>query len=130
MYATGELPCALEYPETRQTFPVLDCARDEADHALVRMTAQMPIRFTHIFMGGDSGPWASGFVSGCVRDPEAVRESSVFMDATAAMLAVIVLANAKAARTITASMAAVVTSVKITVFTRYFPRGTVVKASA
>lgn len=59
----------------------LDCARDEADRALVCMTAQMPIRFTHIFLGGDSGPWASGFVSGCVRDPEAVRESSVFMDA-------------------------------------------------
>lgn len=59
----------------------LDHARDEADRALVRMTAQMPIRFTHIFMGGDSGPWASGFVSGCVRDPEAVKGTSVYRDA-------------------------------------------------
>ena len=48
------------------------------------MTAQMPIRFTHIFMGGDSGPWASGFVSGCVRNPEAVRGTSVYHDAAQA----------------------------------------------
>lgn len=60
---------------------VLDHARDEADRALVRMTAQAPLRFTHILMGGDSGPWASGFVSGCVHDAEAVKGTVVYQDA-------------------------------------------------
>lgn len=60
----------------------LDHARDEADRALTRMTAQMPICFTHIVMGGDNGPhWASGFESGCVSDPEAVRGTAVYQDA-------------------------------------------------
>ena len=60
----------------------LDLARDEAERSLVRMTAQMPIRFTHIVLGGDAGPhWASGFVSGCVKDEEAVKQSSVYRGA-------------------------------------------------
>ena len=60
----------------------LDLARDEAERSLVRMTAQMPIRFTHIALGGDAGPhWASGFVSGCVKDEEAVKQSSVYRGA-------------------------------------------------
>ena len=57
----------------------LDLARNEAERSLVRMTAQMPIRFTHIVLGGDAGPhWASGFVSGCVKDEEAVKQSLVY----------------------------------------------------
>ena len=60
----------------------LDLARNEAERSLVRMTAQMPIRFTHIVLGGDAGPhWASGFVSGCVKDEEAVKQSSVYRGA-------------------------------------------------
>ena len=60
----------------------LDGARDKADRALVRMTAQMPIRFTHVLLGGDAGPhWVSGFVSGCVRDAEAVKQTTVYQDA-------------------------------------------------
>lgn len=60
----------------------LDLARDEADRALVRMTAQMPIRFTYIALGGDAGPhWASGFVSGCVTDTDAVKQTAVYQDA-------------------------------------------------
>ena len=57
-------------------------ARDEAERSLVRMTAQMPIRFTHIALGGDAGPhWASGFVSGSVTDAEAVKQSAVYQGA-------------------------------------------------
>lgn len=53
----------------------LDHACDEADRALVCMTAQMPIRFTYVTLGGDAGPcWASGFVSGSVMDEEAVQK--------------------------------------------------------
>lgn len=64
------------------TANALDCARDEADRALVRITAQMPIRFTHIVLGGDVGPhWASGFVSGSVTDKETVKQSSVYQNA-------------------------------------------------
>ncbi len=60
----------------------LDLARDEAERSLVRMTAQMPIRFTHIVLGGDTGPhWASGFVSGSVTDAETVKQSAVYQGA-------------------------------------------------
>lgn len=60
----------------------IDLARDEADRALVRMTAQMPIRFTHIALGGDAGPhWASGFASGSVTDEEAVKKTTVYQEA-------------------------------------------------
>ena len=60
----------------------LDLARDEADRALVRITAQMPIRFTRIVLGGDAGPhWAGGFVSGSVTDEKAVKETTVYQEA-------------------------------------------------
>ncbi len=60
----------------------LSRAREKAESALVRMTAQMPIRFTRILLGGDAGPhWASGFVSGCVTDTDAVKQTPVYQDA-------------------------------------------------
>ncbi len=60
----------------------LDRACDEADRALAHMTAQMPIRFTRILLGGDAGPhWASGFVSGSVTDAEAVKQTAVYLEA-------------------------------------------------
>ncbi len=60
----------------------LASTREQAERALVRMTAQMPIRFTHISMGGDAGPhWASGFVSGCVKEPELIKGTAVYQDA-------------------------------------------------
>ena len=60
----------------------LDLARDEAERSLVRMTAQMPIRFTYIALGGDAGPhWASGFASGSVTDEEAVKKTTVYQEA-------------------------------------------------
>ena len=60
----------------------LSRAWEEAESALVRITAQMPIRFTRILLGGDAGPnWTSGFVSGCVKDAEAVRQTAVYQDA-------------------------------------------------
>ena len=60
----------------------IDLARDEADRALVRMTAQLPIRFTYIALGGDSGPhWASGFASGSATDEETVKKTTVYQEA-------------------------------------------------
>lgn len=60
----------------------LSRAREEAERALVRMTAQMPIRFTRILLGGDAGPhWASGFVSGAVTDAGMVKQTPVYQDA-------------------------------------------------
>ena len=60
----------------------IDLARDEADRTLVRMTAQMPIRFTYIALGGDAGPhWTSGFASGSVTDEEAVKKTTVYQEA-------------------------------------------------
>ena len=59
----------------------LDLARNEAERSLVRMTAQMPIRFTHIALGGDAGPhWASGFASGSVTDEEAIKKTAVYQE--------------------------------------------------
>ena len=59
----------------------LDLARDEAEAALRRMTAQKPVRFTRILLGGDAGPhWASGFVSGSVTSMETVKQTAVYQD--------------------------------------------------
>ena len=59
----------------------LDFARDESESALRRMTAQMPVRFTRILLGGDAGPhWAGGFVSGSVTSAGGVRQTSVYQD--------------------------------------------------
>ena len=59
----------------------LDLARDEAERALVRMTAQMPIRFSRILLGGDAGPhWASGFVSGSVTSAGGVRQTALYQE--------------------------------------------------
>ena len=57
-------------------------ARDEVESALVRITAQMPIRFSRILLGWETGPCVSGFVSGAVRDAEAVRETSLYDEAS------------------------------------------------
>lgn len=60
----------------------LSKAREQTESTLVRMTAQMPIRFTHIALGGDAGPhWAGGIVSGSVTDAEAVKQSPVYQEA-------------------------------------------------
>ena len=60
----------------------LDLARDEADSALRRMTARMPIRFTRILLGGDAGPhWVSGFVSGSVTSAGGVRQTALYQEA-------------------------------------------------
>ena len=60
----------------------LSRAWEEAESALVRMTARMPIRFTRILLGGDAGTnWVSSFVSGCVKDAEAVKQTAVYQDA-------------------------------------------------
>lgn len=60
----------------------LSLACGEAESALRRMTAQMPIRFTRILLGGDAGPhWASGFASGAVTSAEAVKQTAVYQEA-------------------------------------------------
>lgn len=60
----------------------LNLARDETEAALQCMTAQMPIRFTRILLGGDAGPhWESGFVSGSVTSTETVKRTAVYQDA-------------------------------------------------
>ena len=60
----------------------LSHAIEETEGALVRMTAQMPIRFTCILLGGDAGPhWASGFASGAVTDAGMVKQTLVYQKA-------------------------------------------------
>ena len=57
-------------------------AGDEAESALVRLTAQMPIRFSRVLLGWETGPCISGFVSGAVRDADAVRETALYNEAS------------------------------------------------
>ena len=60
----------------------LDLACGEAEHALRCMTAQLPIRFTRVLLGGDAGPhWASGYASGSVTDAEAVKQTAIYQKA-------------------------------------------------
>ncbi len=57
-------------------------AREQAESVLLRMTAQMPICFTRVLLGGDAGPhWVSGFASGAVKDVEAVKKTGVYATA-------------------------------------------------
>lgn len=59
----------------------LDHVRDQAERALRRMTARMPIRFTRILLGGDAGPhWGSGFAPGSVTDEEGLRQTDVYRE--------------------------------------------------
>lgn len=55
--------------------------REQAECALLRMTAQTPIRFTRVLLGGDAGPWVGGFASGAVMDAGAVRKTAVYDEA-------------------------------------------------
>ncbi len=60
----------------------LSKTREQAESTLLRMTAQMPIRFTRVLLGGDAGPhWVSGFVSGSVTNTEAVKQTDVYTKA-------------------------------------------------
>ena len=60
----------------------LNLACDEAEHTLQRMTAQMPIRFTYILLGGDAGPhWANGYASGAVTDIKAIKQTAIYQEA-------------------------------------------------
>ena len=57
-------------------------ARDEAESTLVRITAKMPIRFSRILLGWETGPCVSGFASGSVRDADTVKETAVYDEAS------------------------------------------------
>jgi len=60
----------------------LDVALDATYHAVLHMTARLPIRFTRVLLGGDTGPfWECGFVSGTVTDAEQVRKTTVYESA-------------------------------------------------
>ncbi len=56
----------------------LSHAVDQAENTLLRMTAQMPIRFTRVLLGGERGPCESDFVSGAVTDAEAVKATELY----------------------------------------------------
>ena len=53
-------------------------ARDQVQEQLLRLTAQRPICFTRILLGGEMGPWGEDFVSGSVTDADSVRRTELF----------------------------------------------------
>lgn len=56
----------------------LSSTREQVESTLLRMTAQMPIRFTRVLLGGERGPCESDFVSGSVTDAEAVKATALY----------------------------------------------------
>ena len=53
-------------------------AREQWESTLLRMTAQMPIRFTRVLLGGECGPCESDFVSGSVTDADSVKATALY----------------------------------------------------
>lgn len=56
----------------------LSSTREQVESTLLRMTAQMPIRFTRVLLGGERGPCESDFVSGSVTDADAVKATALY----------------------------------------------------
>jgi len=56
----------------------LSRAVSQAKNTLLRMTTQMPIRFTRVLLGGECGPSESDFVSGAFTDAEAVKDTELY----------------------------------------------------
>ena len=56
----------------------LSRVREQVESSLLRMTAQMPIRFTRILLGGERGPCESDFVSGAVVETEGVQATELY----------------------------------------------------
>ena len=53
-------------------------ARDQVREQLLRLTAQRPICFTRVLLGGEMGPCDEDFVSGSVTDADSVRNTDLF----------------------------------------------------
>ena len=53
-------------------------ARDQVESQLRRLTAQRPICFTRILLGGERGPGDEDFVSGSVTDADGVRGTALY----------------------------------------------------
>lgn len=53
-------------------------AYDQSASMLRHMTARMPIRFTRILLGWETGPCESAYVSGAVTTPEEVTDTLLF----------------------------------------------------
>ena len=53
-------------------------ARDQVQEQLLCLTAQRPICFTRILLGGEMGPCDEDFVSGSVTDADGVRGTELF----------------------------------------------------
>ena len=53
-------------------------ARDQVESQLRRLTAQRPVCFTRILLGGEMGPWGEDFVSGSVTDTDGIRGTELF----------------------------------------------------
>ena len=53
-------------------------ARDQVESQLRRLTAQRPICFTRVLLGGEMGPGDEDFVSGSVTDADGVRGTELY----------------------------------------------------
>ena len=60
--------------------PGLSDLQDEVQSALLRITAQQPIRFTRILLGPERGPCDSALVAGIVNTVEAVRQTGFYRE--------------------------------------------------
>lgn len=53
-------------------------ARDQVQEQILSLTAQRPICFTRVLLGGEMGPCDEDFVSGSVTDADSVRNTDLF----------------------------------------------------
>ena len=60
--------------------PGLSKLQDGVQHALLRITAQQPVRFTRILLGPERGPCDSALVAGIVNTAEAVRQTEFYRE--------------------------------------------------
>ena len=58
----------------------LDTARDQVESAILHTTLRQPLRFTRVVIGGEWGPYESGFVSGVMRDPAEIMSTELYRD--------------------------------------------------
>lgn len=58
----------------------LSRAKDWVGHELPHITALQPIRFTRLLLGPETGPVASDFLPGAVKDADAVMETELYQE--------------------------------------------------
>ena len=58
----------------------LDTARDQVESAILHTTLRQPLRFTRVVIGGEWGPYESGFVPGVMKTAAEIMATELYRD--------------------------------------------------